>query len=232
MSILARKYNLVDKNLTGDLITDNTNIKKHPVGKIIPETIGSDKNLFENNQTQYSPKEDSVNSFHTEYEKDDTAINNPSLNQNFNKDSSLNQGKQEQPILTDIENNQPTLSKIQVAAMANSQNFAPSLLSVPEQEKHGVNHSEGLIQKSNLVASSLDPVSHGSKSDLSLDLVPDRKQYQTPKGVATHTVQTMILDPVQDRMKSINPSQTHRWHPSQTHLGQQLIQLISAKNSN
>ena len=86
--------------------------------------------------------------------------------------------------------------------MANSQIFAPSLHPVPEQEKHGVNHSEGLIQKSNLVASSLDPVSHGSKSDLSLILVPDRKQYQKPKGAATHTVQTMILDPVQDRMKS------------------------------
>ena len=74
MSILARKYNLVDKNLTGDLITDNTNIKKHPVGKIIPETIGSDKNLFENNQTQYISNEDSVNCFHTNYPKNNAPV--------------------------------------------------------------------------------------------------------------------------------------------------------------
>ena len=52
MSVLARKYNLSDPNATGNLITDNKNHVKHPVGRILPESIGADKSLFENNESQ------------------------------------------------------------------------------------------------------------------------------------------------------------------------------------
>ena len=49
---MARKYNLTDPNTTGNLIKGNTNPVKNPVGRILPESIGADKSLFENNESQ------------------------------------------------------------------------------------------------------------------------------------------------------------------------------------
>ena len=136
MSILARKYNLKDPNPTGDLVLDNTNIKKHPVGTIIPETIGSDRNLFENNQTLTNTKENSINCFQTKYGGGEKANTDPSLNCNVNIDSSLNQeGQEQKPALTNIERIQPTLSQKQVLSRENLQIHAPSLQYVPDRKQ-------------------------------------------------------------------------------------------------
>ena len=49
MSVLARKYNLTDPNATGNLVKGNKTPLKNNVGHILPESIGADKSLFEDN---------------------------------------------------------------------------------------------------------------------------------------------------------------------------------------
>ena len=136
MSILARKYNLVDPNATGKLITDDTNIKKHPVGHILPESIGSDKSLFENNQSQ---GENNLEIFQTKsldstaHEKDDSSLN-PNL---ANIDSSLDLSMQDKNIqIADLEKFSPTLSTDQsVIETQGHHNSATTLHPVQDHQK-------------------------------------------------------------------------------------------------
>lgn len=47
MSVLARKYNLTNPNVTGNLEKVNKTPLKKDVGRILPESVGADKSLFE-----------------------------------------------------------------------------------------------------------------------------------------------------------------------------------------
>ena len=175
------------------------------MGTIIPETIGSDKNLFENNQTLTNIKEDPINCFQTKYGEVEKTNTDSSLNENVNIESSLNlEGQVQHPTLTKIKDNQPTFSNKQVLSKENLQIHAPSLQHVPDRKKYYPHPSEGVTQEN---TSSLDSVKDGPTSDPSLDPVPDRKQYlaNPPGGVAyTHTIQATSLDFVQDRMEYSN----------------------------
>ena len=115
MSVLARKYNLSDPNATGNLITDNKNLVKHPVGRILPESIGASKSLFENNESQgENEKINNLEIFQTKSldsnapEKDESSLDTNLSDFDSSLDLSLQDNNNKR---TDLDNFSPTSSK-------------------------------------------------------------------------------------------------------------------------
>ena len=134
-------------------------LKKHPVGRILPESIGADKNLFENNQTQGENKKEDLNFFHTKCGEGDTSKDESSLNPKLNIDSNLNLEAQEIfSEMTDMENNHPTVSQKQAVTRESLQVPAPSLHLVPDQKEYSISPSDGVAQAHTIHATSLDSV--------------------------------------------------------------------------